>query len=97
MSLRLIQRAWRRHVSLRIFRYYKELVAFHMACDPAQLLKHVSPQEADMFYMDAAMGIHVRFRLGGTSFPPTLYYKVRAATRGGQRGGGREGLICARV
>jgi hypothetical protein len=84
-------------VSLRIFRYYKELVAFHMACDPAQLLKHVSPQEADMFYMDAAMGIHVRFRLGGTSFPPTLYYKVRAGTRGVSAGGGLKGLMCVCV
>jgi hypothetical protein len=25
---------------------------------------------------DKSMGIHVRFRLGGSSFPPTLFYKV---------------------
>jgi hypothetical protein len=27
--------------------------------------------------VDAASGMHVRFRLGGTTFPPAVYYKVR--------------------
>ena len=26
--------------------------------------------------VDAASGMHVRFRLGGTTFPPAVYYKV---------------------
>ncbi|KAJ3193857.1 hypothetical protein HDU82_002653, partial [Entophlyctis luteolus] len=26
--------------------------------------------------IDSASGIHVRFRLGGTKFPPTIYYKI---------------------
>jgi len=72
----MIQRAWRRFVSRRIFSYYKDLVNFYMAGDPAQLLKSCSPEEASLAKSDAAIGIHVRFRLGGLSFPPTIYYKV---------------------
>jgi hypothetical protein len=47
-----------------------------MNCDPAQLLRHISPAEAELAYQDAALGIHIRFRLGGASFPPALYFKV---------------------
>lgn len=68
-------------MNVRIFSFYKDLVRFHMACDPAQLLRHVSPHEADLFHQDAAMGIHVRFRLGGGAFPPTLLYKASERER----------------
>jgi hypothetical protein len=34
----------------------------------------VNPREAQL--ADAAAGIHVRFRLGGTTFPPLVFYKV---------------------
>lgn len=47
---------------------------FKLAGDPKQLLRAINPGEAAFF--DRAAGIHVRFRLGGLSFPPCIYYKV---------------------
>jgi len=38
------------------------------------MLKCINPKECDL--LDSAAGIHVRFRLGGVKFPPTVYYKV---------------------
>ena len=75
-SYRIIQNTWRCFVNVRIFQYYRDLICFHRSCDPASLLRHISPKEADLFVRDAAIGIHVRFRLGGASFPPVLLYKV---------------------
>ena len=41
---------------------------------PRELLKSINPQEATLF--DGATGLHIRFRLGGQSFPPMLFYKI---------------------
>jgi hypothetical protein len=60
--------------SRRIYKYYRDLVQFRLTGDPQRLLRTINPREAALF--DRATGIHVRFRLGGAAFPPTLYYKV---------------------
>jgi hypothetical protein len=73
---RRIQNAWRRFVNMRIYAYYKDLINFQMSCDPALLLRHISPAEAELAKQDAAIGVHVRFRLGGSTFPPTIFFKV---------------------
>jgi hypothetical protein len=39
-----------------------------------ELLKSINPAEASL--LDAASKCHVRFRLGGTKFPPLIYYKI---------------------
>ena len=75
-AIQMIQNTWRCHVNIRIFQYYRALITFHRSCDPALLLRHISPKEANLVVRDAAIGVHVRFRLGGTSFPPILVYKV---------------------
>jgi len=41
---------------------------------PYDLLKSINPAEASL--LDAASRCHVRFRLGGTKFPPLIYYKI---------------------
>lgn len=69
-----IQNCWRGYMNTRIFRYYRDLISFRERGMPSQLLRCVNPQEAKL--LDAATGTHVRFRLGGVSFPPTIYYKV---------------------
>ncbi|KAJ3214895.1 hypothetical protein HDU67_001097 [Dinochytrium kinnereticum] len=71
-----IQRAWRRYY---IYRFYRELIRFREKGDPRKLLKFVNPKEAQL--IDGASGIHVRFRLGGTKFPPTIYYKIFVHSR----------------
>lgn len=42
--------------------------------DPRELLRVINPREAQL--ADAASGVHVRFRLGGTTFPPLVFYKI---------------------
>jgi hypothetical protein len=42
--------------------------------DPRALLRAINPREAAL--LDAAAGAHVRFRLGGASFPPQVLYKI---------------------
>mmetsp|Transcript_23029 Transcript_23029/g.75059 ORF Transcript_23029/g.75059 Transcript_23029/m.75059 type:complete len:395 (-) Transcript_23029:67-1251(-) len=69
-----IQRAWRSYTSVRIYRYYRDLIRFRERGDPAVLLRSINPQEANL--VDAATGLHVKFRLGGTTFPPLIFYKI---------------------
>ncbi|KAM4795502.1 protein MFI [Rhinophrynus dorsalis] len=70
----VIQRAWRRILDMNVFKYYKNLINFKRKGDPKLLLKCINPQEAEL--IDAAAGVHVRFRLGGMKFPPNIYYKL---------------------
>ncbi|XP_069058419.1 protein MFI [Pleurodeles waltl] len=70
----MIQRAWRKHIDMHVFKYYKNLINFKGKGDPRSLLKCVNPREAEL--IDAAAGVYVRFRLGGVTFPPNIYYKI---------------------
>ncbi|XP_072545471.1 protein MFI [Salminus brasiliensis] len=70
----VIQRTWRRRVNIAVFKYFKSLLNFRNQGDPRLLLRCVNPREADM--LDAASGVYIRFRLGGTTFPPNIYYKI---------------------
>ena len=69
-----MQKLWRRYTNRRIYFYYRDLIKFRNAGDPALMLRCINPREAALF--DQASGVHVRFRLGGKSFPPTILYKV---------------------
>ena len=69
-----IQRAWRSFTNVRIYNYYKDLINFKHKGNPYELLKCINRGEA--YLMDAASRCHVRFRLGGLSFPPLIYYKI---------------------
>ncbi|KAI8829873.1 hypothetical protein BJ741DRAFT_621622 [Chytriomyces cf. hyalinus JEL632] len=69
-----IQKFWRSYSSKRIFKFYRNLIKFRESGNPPMLLKYVNPKESKLF--DAASSTHVRFRLGGTCFPPTIYYKI---------------------
>lgn len=71
---RRIQRSWGRFSSVRIFKYYRDLIRFRERGDPNVLLKSINPKEANL--SEAAAGVHVRFRLGGTTFPPLVFYKI---------------------
>mmetsp|Transcript_19252 Transcript_19252/g.18592 ORF Transcript_19252/g.18592 Transcript_19252/m.18592 type:complete len:749 (-) Transcript_19252:369-2615(-) len=69
-----IQFCWRSFCSKRIFKYFSELVRFKLQGAPADLLRSIVPNESG--YIDKAAGIHVRFRLGGSVFPPSIYFKI---------------------
>lgn len=46
--------------------------------NPAKLLKGINPLEATL--LETAVDCHVRFRLGGDTFPPNIYYKIFSKT-----------------
>nr|XP_033495190.1 uncharacterized protein C11orf65 homolog isoform X3 [Epinephelus lanceolatus] len=74
ISARIIQKAWRRYVYREVFKYFKELISRCNQGDPHTILKTVNPREAEL--LDAAAGVFIRFRLGGITFPPNIYYKI---------------------
>ncbi|XP_037549921.1 protein MFI-like [Nematolebias whitei] len=74
VAARIIQRAWRRRVSRSVSRYLKLLIARCNDLDPRTVLRNVNPREAEL--LDSAAGVIIRFRLGGVTFPPSIYYKI---------------------
>ncbi|XP_067291304.1 protein MFI [Pseudorasbora parva] len=73
-AARIIQRTWRKHVDTAVFKYLKKLVSFHNQGDPRLLLRFITPAEANI--LDAASGALIRFRLGGPTYPPNIYFKI---------------------
>lgn len=69
-----IQMCWRSFCNCRIFKYFSDLVKVKLKGAPADLLRSIIPQEAD--YLERGSGVHVRFRLGGSVFPPKVYFKI---------------------
>ena len=70
----MIQAAWRRYSNRQIYKYFRNLIRFKDRGDPAAMLRSINPGEAGL--LDDASGCHVRFRLGGVTFPPQIYYKI---------------------
>lgn len=69
-----IQICWRSFCNRRVYAYFRELVLFKLKGLPQDLLKTIIP--AEVAVCDRASGIHVRFRLGGFSFPPKIFFKI---------------------
>lgn len=73
-SALVIQNAWKAWNGKRIFKFYKSLLAIWQVNNSCRLLKFINPKEAQL--IEAATGLHTKFRLGGRYFPPTVYYKI---------------------
>eukprot|EP00117_Sycon_ciliatum_P015571 scpid66251/ scgid15357/ Uncharacterized protein C11orf65 len=69
-----IQNAWRAYTYRRTFEVYRRILSHRAAGDPARMLRTINPREAQLF--DKAAGVHVKFRLGGDTFPPAIYYRI---------------------
>jgi len=75
MAVRRIQRAWRSVLDCRFYWSLRDTIAiFRRTGDPCLLLRSILPRE--WMLLDAAMQVHLRFRLGGSRFPPAIYYKI---------------------
>ncbi|XP_054479385.1 protein MFI [Anoplopoma fimbria] len=74
IAAKIIQKTWRRYVNREVFKYFKELISRCKQQDPQAILKSVNPREAEL--LDVAAGVFIRFRLGGITFPPNIYYKI---------------------
>jgi len=74
-AARMLQRAWRSAIDSRVYESLRDTIAaFRRSGDPFLVLRTVLPREAML--MDPAMQAHVRFRLGGSKFPPSIYFKI---------------------
>ncbi|XP_025749615.1 protein MFI isoform X3 [Callorhinus ursinus] len=73
-AARIIQKAWKCFLNVAVFQHYKRLIDIRRQGEPHQIVKYIDPKEAEL--LDAAAGVHVRFRLGGVKFPPDIYYKI---------------------
>ncbi|XP_065646914.1 protein MFI isoform X3 [Hydra vulgaris] len=73
-AAQIIQKTWRAYVDLRVFRYLKDLIDFRNKGDGRFMMKFINPREAAL--IDNSIGMHVRFRFGGVTFPPCIYYKI---------------------
>ncbi|XP_012514582.1 PREDICTED: uncharacterized protein C11orf65 homolog [Propithecus coquereli] len=60
--------------NVTVYQRLKSLIDLRRQGEPRQIMKYINPKEAEL--LDAAAGIHVRFRLGGVEFPPHIYYKI---------------------
>ncbi|XP_072433564.1 protein MFI isoform X2 [Chiloscyllium punctatum] len=58
----------------QLFKHYKNMINFKGQGNPRFMMKCINPIEAGL--LDSAAGVHVRFRLGGETFPPKIYYKI---------------------
>lgn len=71
----VLQRCWRGWQNRRVYLSLRDVVCgFQSSGDPYLVLRTVLPRESML--LDPAMQAHVRFRLGGSRFPPAIYYKV---------------------
>ncbi|KAJ3339343.1 hypothetical protein HDU93_008348 [Gonapodya sp. JEL0774] len=59
----------------RIYRFYRNVINLHAHTPPGHLIRILNPRERQLL-LDPATPIHIRFRLGGDTFPPKVYYKV---------------------
>jgi len=74
-TARKLQNAWRKVCDYRVYETLRDTIgSFRRSGEPYLLLKAVLPRESML--LDPAMQVHVRFRLGGQRFPPTIYYKI---------------------
>uniref|UniRef100_A0A8C9ZX63 Uncharacterized protein n=1 Tax=Sander lucioperca TaxID=283035 RepID=A0A8C9ZX63_SANLU len=74
IAARIIQKAWRGYVVGAAAVGTHTLLYICNRQDPRTILKTVNPRETEL--LDAAAGVFVRFRLGGITFPPNIYYKI---------------------
>ncbi|XP_066103466.1 protein MFI isoform X1 [Saccopteryx bilineata] len=73
-AARVIQKAWKRFLDITVYQHFKSLIDIRRQGEPRQIVRYINPKEAEL--LDAAAGVHVRFRLGGVKFPPDIYYKI---------------------
>lgn len=72
-----IQRAYRRYLMRKTYFYYRSLLLSHERQDPLVLLRLLVHERSAL--LDQRSGLYLRFRLGGQTFPPNIYYKIYSA------------------
>ncbi|XP_062940599.1 uncharacterized protein CXorf58 homolog [Cynocephalus volans] len=81
IAAQIIQRAWLCHMDKIIFQLLKHTVCAAEHSVTHEILKKVSPLEAELI-KDPSMKCKVRFRLSGETFPPLIVFKIFLQTEG---------------
>ncbi|KAI3379090.1 hypothetical protein SNEBB_010684 [Seison nebaliae] len=76
VAAKKIQGFWRRYVDHQIFKYFRNIINFQTDMNAYAIMKIINPKEAEL--LKDRIGLYIKFRLGGTSFPPKIYYKIFA-------------------
>ncbi len=72
---RRVMRAWRSFRDRRVFAYLRHAVCRAEESLTHQVLRKISPIEA-FILRDPTLHARLRFRFGGSSFPPVILYKI---------------------
>ncbi|TPX72398.1 hypothetical protein SpCBS45565_g00516 [Spizellomyces sp. 'palustris'] len=75
IAANIIKRAWKRYNMKATFRWLKENLIRAERSMTMEILRRLSPREAELIKDPVVQG-KVRFRFGGSSFPPTIMYKI---------------------
>eukprot|EP01135_Chromosphaera_perkinsii_P004294 Nk52_evm6s276 gene=Nk52_evmTU6s276 len=81
MASCIIQRNWRSYFNRKIFLSLKLLICRAEKTMTFEVLRRMIPDEANLLN-DPTITSRVRFRFGGTSFPPVVLFKVFASSKG---------------
>nr|XP_006213069.1 putative uncharacterized protein CXorf58 homolog [Vicugna pacos] len=81
ISAHRIQRAWLSHLDKTVFQLLKYTVCAAEYHVTHEILKKVSPLEAELV-KDPCMKCKVRFRFSGETFPPLIVFKIFLHTEG---------------
>ena len=74
-AARKVLRAWRSFRDRRVFSYLRQAVCRAEDSLTHQVLRKVAPIEAYLL-RDPTLNARLRFRFGGSSFPPVILYKI---------------------
>ncbi|XP_053164623.1 uncharacterized protein CXorf58 homolog [Hemicordylus capensis] len=80
-AVKLIQRMWWTHLRKRLFKLLKHTIRAAEYCISYDILKRVSPLEAELLKEPTIQG-KVRFRFAGSDFPPFIVFKIFCNSRG---------------
>ncbi|KFO22347.1 hypothetical protein H920_16267, partial [Fukomys damarensis] len=81
ISAQKIQRAWLIRLDKIIFQLLKHIICAAESCGTHEILKNVSPLEAELV-KDPSMKCKVRFRFSGETFSPFIMFKIFLHTEG---------------
>eukprot|EP00698_Gefionella_okellyi_P017260 TRINITY_DN5022_c0_g1_i2.p2 TRINITY_DN5022_c0_g1~~TRINITY_DN5022_c0_g1_i2.p2 ORF type:complete len:335 (-),score=68.70 TRINITY_DN5022_c0_g1_i2:1866-2870(-) len=71
----IVQRFFQRTVQRSVFRKLTVALVKAEGCITAEVLRKISPREASLL-QDPTLEARLRFRFGGETFPPRIYFKV---------------------
>ncbi|XP_059177552.1 uncharacterized protein CXorf58 homolog isoform X2 [Physella acuta] len=74
-AARAIERAWISYRDKQMFKLLKHSICAAESSLSYEILRKVCPREAE-FFKDRSQEVRVRFRFGGSEFPPMIFFKI---------------------